>query len=90
MESMQRLAFGVPTRQAWSLFEEFKHFAFTGNGVCVAMEQLSKDFDNCSYRRSIVMQRFQQVVLVVVQKSDCYSALYHDFLCITISSIGLS
>src|SRR5437867_7689296 len=34
--------------------------------VWVAMEQLWKAFHNCSYRRFIVMQCFQQVVLVVV------------------------
>src|SRR5262249_27499411 len=37
MEPMQRLAFGVPTRQAWSLFEEFKHFAFKSNVIDLAV-----------------------------------------------------
>ena len=37
MEPMHRLAFGVPTRQAWSLFEEFKRFAFTGHVIDLAV-----------------------------------------------------
>jgi large conductance mechanosensitive channel len=37
MEPRQRMALGVPTRQAWSLVEEFKHFAFTGNVIDLAV-----------------------------------------------------
>ena len=37
MEPIQRLASTVPTRQAWSLFEEFKNFAFKGNVIDLAV-----------------------------------------------------
>jgi large conductance mechanosensitive channel len=37
MEPVQRMASVVPTRQAWSLFEEFKNFAFKGNVIDLAI-----------------------------------------------------
>ena len=37
MEPVQRLASRVPTRQAWSLVEEFKNFAFKGNIIDLAV-----------------------------------------------------
>ena len=37
MEPVQRIASVVPTRHTWSLLEEFKHFAFTGNVIDLAI-----------------------------------------------------
>ena len=37
MESVKRMASVVPTRQAWSLVEEFKNFAFKGNVIDLAV-----------------------------------------------------
>jgi large conductance mechanosensitive channel len=37
MEPVKRMASVVPTRQAWSLFEEFKNFAFKGNVIDLAV-----------------------------------------------------
>jgi large conductance mechanosensitive channel len=37
MEPVQRIASVVPTRHAWSLLEEFKNFAFTGNVIDLAI-----------------------------------------------------
>ena len=36
-DPIQRMASVVPTRQTWSLFEEFKNFAFKGNVVDLAV-----------------------------------------------------
>jgi large conductance mechanosensitive channel len=37
IEPVKRMASVVPTRQAWSLFEEFKNFAFKGNVIDLAV-----------------------------------------------------
>ena len=36
-DPMKQVASVVPTRQTWSLFEEFKNFAFKGNVVDLAI-----------------------------------------------------